>query len=144
LAQALRERLFVAQHDALDDPSPLSVQPRGDRACQPGPQPVGDPAKPASVAHDSPPVRAQDDVHAVAPAFVEAVLCGPRPPHSRDRLEHGTLRRSRARRELEQDGLVELEPPEAPHLPRNTQLEPGSASRAGYDHKRSLRRVRVP
>jgi hypothetical protein len=138
--------LLVAQHDALDDPSPLSVQSRGDRSPQPATQPVGDAAEPAPMAYDPPPVSVEDYMDAVAPepgAFVEAVLCRPRTPYRHDRLEHGALRRRPARRKLEQDGLAEREPSEAAHLRRDAQLEPGTASRAGDNQERPLRRVRA-
>ena len=67
LPQSFRERLLVAEHDALDDAAPVAVQARGDRAGQALAQAVGDAAEPAPTADDAPAVCAQHDMDAVAP-----------------------------------------------------------------------------
>jgi hypothetical protein len=99
LPQAVRERLLVAEDDALDDPSALAAKTGRDRAGEPSPEPVGESAEAAASADESPAIGAQHDVDPVAPKerpLIEAVLRPARRANGRNRLDDAALRRRAA------------------------------------------------
>ena len=141
LPQVWRERLFVAEHDALDHTAALAVEPRCDRPGEQRSQLVGDAAEAAPVADELPAVCSEHDVDALVPepgALVEAVCFRPRQANGRDRLEHGALRRRASERELQESGFAKAETSEARHLGRDPKLEPAPTCGRGDDEVGAL------
>ena len=76
VAQVRRERLLVAENDALDDSAAFAAQPACGRSRQRGTQAVGNAPEAAPVSNELPAVGVEDDVDALVPepaALVEAV-----------------------------------------------------------------------
>ena len=138
VAQALGERLLVAEHDARHHTTATTVEAPRDRACERSAERVADAGESASPANHDPAVGVQDDVHALVAepgSLVEAMLRRARQSDRCRCLEQAALRWRSPERKLEEDGFTEAQPAEAPHLGRNAEREAGPARRpSGYEH----------
>jgi hypothetical protein len=102
--------LVVAEHDPFEDRPAFSRKTGRDSGGEPAAQAVAEAGDASTPPHLLPLVHVQDDVYAMTPkpgALVEPVLGPARPPNDGEHLEHGSLRRRAATRELELNALVE-------------------------------------
>ena len=134
VAQIGIDALVGAEHDADDERPALTRGAERERIGDFRAQPVAHATDPAPPADDMPgAARVQDDVDPtpLEPAsLVEAGLGPSRGDRARPELEHGTLRRRPARRELEQHPLAQLDAVEATHVCRDPDREGRDGSAA--------------
>ena len=113
LSELGSEPLLLAEHDPLDERSPLTRKSRCDRAGEVLADPVGDAREPAASSDHPVATRAHDRVNALAAEIGGLVVGGsrlalPRRDHLGDHVENRTLRRCAHRRgKLELCRLVE-------------------------------------
>ena len=104
------DALVRAEHDADDERPALTGRPERQRVLDFRAQPIADATDPAPPADDVPgAARVQDDVDATPlepSSLVEAGLGPSRGDRARPEIEHGTLRRRPAGRQLEQHPLA--------------------------------------
>ena len=141
-SQVVGEARIVAEHDALDDPEPLSVQATSGRPPEPRAELVGEAGHATPAADHAPPVAAQDDVHSLTtePAGLVEPVHGPTwADELAEDLEPGALRRRPSERQLEKHRLVDPQPPEPRDAGREAKLEAPSSGRPGDGDEARLR-----
>jgi hypothetical protein len=133
LAELVGKPFVLAEDNTLHNAPPLAAKVLADPCGEPAVKRVPDAGRSAAPADTTPPIRAQHDVHATSTqprSFVETVVALARPCERPDELESSPERRRASERQLQQNGLVRCEAPEAEGSREHADVEAAPARRS--------------
>jgi hypothetical protein len=135
LLELCRETLVIAQDNSGNDGPALAGHAGRERPLERAADPVGKPAQASPPAHDAEGVRPQHDVNPLAPQIRGLIECAlvrlARQPQPGGELEHGSLGRRSATRQLEAGRLVYGQSREAEDAHGDADGELAAARRPG-------------